>query len=185
MMLDMRASAGTGLLATVTADDVPRLVAFINRAYRGSGTLADWSTEAGYISGSRTTEALLREDLAAKPDACFLKWEEEGSLRGCVWLEPLGDGVWYLGSLAVDPGLQNGGRGKILLAEAERWVRGRGGRRIRMTVINIRDVLIAWYVRRGYVETGQTEPFPYGDDRYGVPQRDDLSFVVLEKALDR
>ena len=47
-----------------------------------------------------------------------------------------------------------------------------------MTVVHIRDTLIAWYQRRGYVLTGETLPFPYGD-----PPRDDLSFVVLEKAL--
>jgi hypothetical protein len=53
-----------------------------------------------------------------------------------------------------------------------------------MTVISIRDALIAWYERRGYVRTGETEPFPYGDRRFGIPLRDDLLFVVLEKHLD-
>ena len=52
-----------------------------------------------------------------------------------------------------------------------------------MTVIWLRTTLIAWYERRGYVLTGETKPFPYGDDRWGVPQRDDLYFVVLEKRL--
>ncbi len=27
------------------------------------------------------------------------------------------------------------------------------------------------------------KPFPYGDDRFGAPLRDDLCFVVLEKDL--
>jgi hypothetical protein len=52
-----------------------------------------------------------------------------------------------------------------------------------MTVIHLRDTLIAWYERRGYRRTGETEPFPYGDERFGIPRRDDLYFVVLEKAL--
>ncbi|MDB5739408.1 MAG: family N-acetyltransferase [Alphaproteobacteria bacterium] len=52
-----------------------------------------------------------------------------------------------------------------------------------MTVIWVRDKLIGWYQRRGYVATGETRPFPYGDDRWGVPTRDDLHFVVLEKLL--
>ena len=47
-----------------------------------------------------------------------------------------------------------------------------------MTVIGIRDTLIAWYRRRGYEPTGETLPFPYAD-----PPRTDLSFVVLEKAI--
>lgn len=53
-----------------------------------------------------------------------------------------------------------------------------------MTVVNVRDTLIAWYIRRGYFLTGETEPFPYDDNRFGTPLRDDLAFVVLEKVLD-
>jgi hypothetical protein len=52
-----------------------------------------------------------------------------------------------------------------------------------MTVIAIRDTLIAWYGRRGYRPTGETRPFPYHAEGIGRPLRDDLSFVVLEKAL--
>jgi hypothetical protein len=55
---------------------------------------------------------------------------------------------------------------------------------MRMTVITIRDTLIAWYERRGYARTGELLPFPYGDQRFGLPQRDDLRFEVLEKSLD-
>jgi hypothetical protein len=66
---------------------------------------------------------------------------------------------------------------------AEQWVRERRGKRIRMNVVNVRDALIAWYLRRGYNKTGDTEPFPYGDDRFGAPLRDDLSFLVLAKDL--
>ena len=173
------------MFVPVNDDDVPRIVALINRAYRGSGTSSGWTTEVSYLSGDRTTEDLLRADLVAKPNASLLKWEaaQGGPLQGCVWLEPLEDDLWYLGSLAVDPELQKGGLGKALLSSAEQWVRERGGRRIRMTVVNVRDELIAWYLRRGYHKTGETDPFPYGDNRFGIPLRDDLSFVVLEKNL--
>lgn len=67
----------------------------------------------------------------------------------------------------------------MLLAAAERWARERGAARVRMTVVNVRDTLIAWYLRRGYAPTGETAPFPYGDERFGTPLRDDLAFVVL------
>ena len=56
------------------------------------------------------------------------------------------------------------------------------GASIRMHVVNVRDALMTWYLRR-YHKTGETEPFPYGDDRFGAPLRDDLSFLVLEKKL--
>ena len=52
-----------------------------------------------------------------------------------------------------------------------------------MTVIDVREELIAWYERRGYRRTGIKKPFPYGDTRFGQPKRDDLRFEVLEKPL--
>jgi GNAT superfamily N-acetyltransferase len=167
-----------------TDDDVPTIVTLMNRAYRGVGG-ARWSTQEAYLSGDRITEEVLRADLLAKPQASLLKWEDPkgGPLLGCVWIEPLGDDVWYLGFLATDPTQQNSGLGKTLLLAAEQWVRDRSGKRIRMNVVNVRDALIAWYLRRGYRKTGETKPFPYGDDRFGAPLRDDLSFLVLEKDL--
>ncbi len=165
--------------------DLPEIVALMNRAYRGSGDVAGWNSEAAYIAGDRTTEEFLRADLAAKPAASFLKASDRSSDHciGCVWLEKLDAFKWYLGSLAIDPSQQNSGAGKVVLAAAEQWVRDKGGGCIRMTVVNVRDTLIAWYVRRGYHLTGETEPFPYDDHRFGMPLRDDLAFVVLEKEL--
>ena len=54
-----------------------------------------------------------------------------------------------------------------------------------MTVIVQRTELIAWYERRGYRRTGERKPFPYGDERFGLPQRDDLVFEVLRKSLSQ
>ena len=122
--------------------------------------------------------------MAARPAAKLLLWRlPAGSLLGCVWLEPLSDGFWYLGSLTIDPASQNGGLGRRLLAASEDWVRTQGGRAIKMTVVNIRAPLIAWYERRGYERSGETEPFPYDDARFGVPKRSDLHFTVLRKQL--
>ncbi len=53
----------------------------------------------------------------------------------------------------------------------------------RLKVVNARDTLIAWYVRRGYRLTGETLPFPYHDRRFGTPRRDDLTFVILDKEI--
>jgi ribosomal protein S18 acetylase RimI-like enzyme len=167
------------MYSVATDADVPAIVALMNAAYRGTG----WSTEAGYIAGDRTTEALVRTEIAATPAGTFLTWVDGGRLAGCVWLEPLTGGVWYLGSLAADPAAEKSGLGKTLLAAAEDWVASRGGRRVRMSVVNVRDSLIAWYERRGYRVTGEIEPFPYGDNRFGTPLRDDLAFVILEKDL--
>jgi ribosomal protein S18 acetylase RimI-like enzyme len=109
--------------------------------------------------------------------------EEEGTLLGSVWLEPRKDGVWYMGLLAVHPDRQGQQLGRRMLEASEEAIRQRGARRIRISVVNVRQKLITWYERRGYVRTGEMEPFPYGDERVGRPLRDDLEFVMLEKHL--
>ena len=171
-----------GDLTPAGAADVPAAVALINLAYRGARA-PGWSSEAGYIEGDRTTEPQLHAEIAASPAASLLLWRDRSVLSGCVWLEPLSDGKWYLGSLAVDPARQGEGVGDAMLSAAEAWTRARGGACVRLTVVNVRIALIEWYERRGYRQTGETSAFPYGDNRFGVPLRDDLRFVVLEKAL--
>jgi ribosomal protein S18 acetylase RimI-like enzyme len=105
-------------------------------------------------------------------------------LVGCCFIERRDHGRAYFGSFAVRPGLQGGGIGKGMLAEAERIARDDWACSVvEMTVIAQREDLIAWYVRCGYVITGETRPFPYGETRFGLPRRDDLHFAVLEKPL--
>jgi GNAT superfamily N-acetyltransferase len=171
--------------------DYPAIVELANVAYRGSGESSGWTTESSYIEGPRLTVDRLREDLAGKPQARLLTLRDGGEgegedepLLGTVWLEPKSGLVWYLGLLTIRPDLQKQQLGRGLLAAAEAYAAEHGARRIRMTVICIRETLIAWYERRGYVPTGESEPFPYGDERFGTPLRQDLSFVVLEKQLD-
>lgn len=114
----------------------------------------------------------------------MLKDAEGAPPLGSVWLEPVGDGeIWYLGMLTIRPDLQDRQLGRTLLAQAEAWAAKAGARRIRMTVIGLRDSLIAWYERRGYAATGETRPFPYDNREVGTALRPDLDFVVLEKAL--
>jgi GNAT superfamily N-acetyltransferase len=98
-------------------------------------------------------------------------------------MEPEQNGVWYLGLLALPPREQNAGLGRKLLEAAENWAKVRGATEIRMSVVNLRVALIEWYKRRGYELTGETKPFPYGDNRYGVPTHDDLHFVILKRQL--
>jgi len=170
------------LLHRATEADIPEIVALANLAYRQAVT---WATETGILEGTRLTEPQLRDDLAAKPAAHLLLYRESAHEPplGTVWLEPRPEATWYLGLLIIHPDLQNRRLGQQLLAAAEAFVQQQGGRRIRMTVLNVRDTLIAWYERRGYTRTGESQPFPYGDQRFGKPLRDDLSFVVLEKLL--
>ncbi len=182
------------VLTPAVEADYPEVVALANLAYRGApGAKPSWNVEAGVVEGNRLCDAQLRADLAANPDAKLLLYREtaretareaaDGPLLGTVWLEPRGDGVWYLGLLTIHPEIQNRSLGRALLAAAEDFAKAHGGRTIRMTVLHVREALLAWYERRGYTRTGETQPYPYGDDRFGTPMRDDLYFVVLEKEL--
>jgi ribosomal protein S18 acetylase RimI-like enzyme len=173
------------LLNRAVESDYEEIVDLVNLAFRGTGVAASWNSEGDFIEGQRLNEFLLREDLANKPEAQLLTYREEpdGALLGTVWLEPKEDDVWYLGLLTVRPDLQSRQRGRALLAAAEGFAKERGAHRIRMSVVNVRAALISWYERRGYILTGETQPFPYGDERFGRPLRDDLHFVMLEKNI--
>lgn len=171
--------------APADPSELPAIAALVNSAYRGESSRQGWTTEADYLGGQRTDAQTLASDLAANPRAMVmtLRDEADGPLLGCVWLEPTDGEAWYLGMLSVRPDLQDRQLGRTMLAAAEARVRELGAQRVRMTVIQIRDTLIAWYERRGYARTGETRPFPYADLRFGQPARDDLEFIVLEKAL--
>jgi ribosomal protein S18 acetylase RimI-like enzyme len=173
------------IIVPATQADVGDIVSLVNSAYRGDGVQAGWTNEIGLLAGHRTDPATLAEALATGKGTILLMRDQEGAqLAGCVSLEPTDEATtWYLAMLTVDPRRQAEGLGRALLSKAEGYVRTQGAARVRMTVIWLRDSLIAWYERRGYRRTGRSEPFPYGDERVGVPLRDDLHFVVLEKAL--
>jgi ribosomal protein S18 acetylase RimI-like enzyme len=170
-------------LQLATDSDIPAIVTLMNAAFRGIEAELGWSTEAGYITGARTNETLIYEEIAEGAHFLLLHDPQTAALQGCVSLKALSSEVWYLGSLTVDPALQNSGFGRMLLSAAEDYAFARGARTIEMTVVGIRDTLIAWYERRGYARTGEVRPFPYGDDRFGTPMRDDLDFVVFRKSL--
>jgi ribosomal protein S18 acetylase RimI-like enzyme len=167
--------------------ELEAIAALVNSAYRGDSSRVGWTTEADLLGGQRTDPATLRADLAAHPGAVLLtvRDEADATLLGSVWLEPKSAELWYLGMLTVRPDLQARGIGRRLLEEAERYAAARGGRRMRMTVITVRDTLLEWYERRGYRRTGELSPFPYGKDEFGRPRREDLQFEALEKALER
>jgi ribosomal protein S18 acetylase RimI-like enzyme len=165
-----------------TSDDVDAVVALVESAYRGDSSRVGWTTEADLLEGQRTDAAAV-EAIVEADDRFVLLGFDGDELRGCCELRRR-DGAAYFGMFAVSPALQGAGIGKVVLAEAERQVRMLwGATRMEMTVLTQREELIAWYERRGYARTGTTEPFPYGDERFGLPRRPDLMFEVLAKPL--
>ncbi len=162
--------------------DVPALVALVTSAYRGDASRAGWTTEADLLDGERIDAAVLRDDIA-RPRSRVLIADDAAGPVACAHVADV-DGSGYFGMFAVDPRRQGGGIGRAVLHECERIAREDWGlARMRMTVIDVRAELIAWYERLGYRRTGEHLPFPYGDTRFGIPRRDDLRFEVLEKPL--
>jgi ribosomal protein S18 acetylase RimI-like enzyme len=170
------------LYRAALAADVPAVVALVESAYRGESGQRGWTTETHLLDGQRT-DAESVSALLDRDGSVVLLAERDGQLLACCHIERQAD-AGYFGMFAVNPDLQMAGIGRALLTEAERvacesW----HASSMRMTVIEQRVELIAWYERRGYVLTGETGPFPYGQPRFGIPRRDDLRFVYLTKSL--
>ncbi|WP_447036038.1 GNAT family N-acetyltransferase [Streptomyces sp. DSM 118878] len=162
--------------------DADALVTLIESAYRGDASRAGWTTEADILEGQRTDPQGVIEVIDS-PRSRLLAVERDGALIACCQLEHRGEHA-YFGMFAVSPAQQGAGLGKVIIAEAERVAREEwDAREMHMTVISVRDDLIAWYERRGYRRTGKMTPFPYGDERFGIPQRADLEFELLVKDL--
>ena len=165
------------------ASDAAAIVALVESAYRGDASRAGWTTEADLLDGQRTDLQAV-ERLLATPESAMLLAEADGQLAGSCHLDRRAGTEVYLGMLAVRPNGQGHGSGRQILGEAERIARlDWAASTMVLTVIAQRPELIAWYQRRGYLPTGDTRPFPYGDDRKGIPRRSDLHFVVLAKQL--
>ena len=165
-----------------TRDDVDAIVRLVTGAYRGESSRTGWTTEADLLDGPRIDPDVLRQDIA-RPRSRVLLGLREGALLACAHVADLG-GRGYFGMFAVEPGCQGGGIGRAMLTECERIAREEWRLpKMQMTVIDLRHELIAWYERLGYRRSGVHHPFPYGDERFGIPRRDDLRFEVLEKAL--
>lgn len=167
---------------TATPADAPALVALVESAYRGDASRVGWTTEADLLDGQRTDVEGVTAAIT-HPDGIVLLGEAGGELLACCQLEHRGERA-YFGMFSVRPGRQGGGLGRRVLAEAERVAAEEWGvAELEMTVIEQRADLIAWYERRGFRRTGVYSPFPYGDERFGIPLRPDLRFETLSKAL--
>lgn len=161
-------------------EDVPLLDRLVNSAYRGEDSKKGWTTEADLLAGIRTDSNSLKGMLDTAGAVILKATADDGSICGCVYLEKQGTRM-YLGMLTVSPQMQAAGIGKRLLNAAEDYAAEAGCTVMAMTVISVRNELIAWYKRRGYHSTGETKPFPT-EERFGIAKQP-LEFIVMEKSL--
>jgi ribosomal protein S18 acetylase RimI-like enzyme len=68
------------------------------------------------------------------------------------------------------------------LAEAENQAKALELSSIIMTVISVREELVAWYKRHGYVDTGEREAFPSSGIHIAISDKP-LEFIYLEKKI--
>lgn len=168
------------MITKATSADIPALNILINSAYRGESSKKGWTTEADLLEGKRTTEEELMQTIEDSKNT-ILKFTEDDKIIGSVLLVEKEQQL-YLGMLTVSPELQNSGIGKKMLAEAENHAKTLGLSSIIMTVISVREELIAWYKRHGYVDTGKREAFPESHIHVTVSE-EPLEFIFLEKKI--
>ena len=163
-----------------TLDDVPRLSALIELAYRGSQAATGWTNETDILEGPRSSPSEV-EQLIRDPDSRFVLALDHDELIGSALLKRHGDGA-YFGMFAIDPRLQQRGLGKAVMVHCEAAARELWNAKfLELAVISLRDELIDWYQRRGFRRTGERHPFPF-DTATGA-LRTDFDLVVLQKPL--
>ena len=160
--------------------DVPQVAALVERAYRGPEAAKGWTNESTLLTGPRSSLAE-GESLVRDPQSRIVTAFAGDRLVGSALIQKAGDGA-YFGMFAIDPAAQGGGLGKAMMtrceaAAQELW----GATSMKLTVISLRDRLIEWYERRGYVLTGEREPFPFETATGAL--RTDFDLVVLRKPL--
>lgn len=159
-------------------EDAEEITTVINSAFRGA--------EKFFVDGDRVHVADVLNFLSSGK---FLLAESEHTLLGCVYVEPRhvdsnrsaaeSPDSAYLGLLAVGPAHQQSGLGSMLMDAAEDYCRGLGLRFMDIKVVNLREELVGFYRKRGYVETG-TSAFPAE-----VETKLRCHFIDMSKPLDQ
>lgn len=167
---------------TANLDDVDALVQLVNNAYHPEPGIGAWTDESRFVNGTRTNQQALKK-LLAKDGSVVLLGMREDTILACVHVEKSASHA-HIGMLAVNPAWQGAGIGKQMLAQAEAYARHHFDiEKFVLLVISLRRELLAFYLRRGYLETGTTIDYallcgPTCDAKIAG-----LRFVVLEKPV--
>jgi ribosomal protein S18 acetylase RimI-like enzyme len=150
-MADSRTASVTAVLPTrqATVDDLPSVVALVNRAYR---------VEDFFVRGDRTDEDDLRARLSIGCNFLLIEDPDSGAAVGSVCVEVRGR-RGYLSMLSVEPAWQGRGLGRQLVAAAEEHCRAAGCGFLDLDVVDVRTELPGFYRALGFAPF-DTAPFP-------------------------
>ena len=165
-----------------TLDDLTHIENLVNAAYRGETSRLGWTTEADLLDGQRTDKEALH-DIISTANNIIILCHKANQIIGTVHLH-CKQKTCHFGMFTIQPSSQGLGIGKQFIAYAEQYARKQWAcTTMMMTVIDLRKELLQWYERRGYINTGKRAKFPYGDERFGIPLRNDLELTILKKSL--
>ncbi|CAF1299500.1 unnamed protein product [Rotaria magnacalcarata] len=183
--------------------DYESISQLVNDAYRGESSHQGWTNEDEFFESQRINPDILTQMMATDGSVVLIFFEQDSKiLIGCVSLQDstMAENIRigcciplqqdnkvksaYLGMLTVRPDLQRRGYGKFIVSVAEKFVRQQWNTQlIELSVLSNRQELIAYYIRRGYTDTGRRQQFSSHDNRFGIPKIDCLEYCILTKFI--
>lgn len=168
----------TGDFSIAAHKDASDIAALVNRAYRPVAGTGGWTHETEWIRGSRTSEHQVIASMNI--GSVMLIRRKADSIIACVQVSIDGS-VACIGMLATDPELQGRGHGKLMLESAERYaVQAGAPTTLKISVIECRTELVAFYERRGYRRTGIASAYPITGE-FGVPVTNGVKVLEMTK----
>lgn len=161
--------------------DLPDICKLANNAYRGEEAKKGWTFESDFIEGDKRTDENDLFLLFSNEKAIFLiSKNEEDVINGSVYLEVKNENL-YMGMLSVVPSLQGKGIGRLLVSSAIQYGQSLGLKKIQIQVIHLRQELILWYERLGFIVTDKILPFEVPLE-FGKPKVP-LHFIEMHRML--
>ena len=171
-----------------TEADCASLATLINSSYRGESSRQGWTNETELLSGQRTnTESVL--DMITTDKYVFLVFfgEDDHILKGCIRLLHKPESMTAcLSTFAVRPDLQARGYGKFILSVAENYaVNTWNAEYVELNVLIQKPELVAYYTRRGYIDTGHRQTYSIQQWKSMGALRYDLELCAMGKYLKK